>query len=451
MTTQELDMELDILLDDLKKTRQEEREKRQDENKQNENRQQEQENTYRRSKPKPDPAPTWDEITNIINDALVEASNKQKLSKRLYKPLKSKTLKPDETPTTPRNKRFDNDFQYERPHEYTVDSSPPREQHKVETAVKQQEAVQDIAFRNTPPPPVTPPRVQNPAEPLYPTAVPLGSRRAAIENNDNNNNKQDGKTKTSRHITTEDIDDFIGYEIPQQDYADYIEEPVQHVPINEAKPAIAFADPAPAKSKTGIGKKIGTISFYALLVLAIVTAFMFSGSDNGKPRSIFGYAYFTVLTDSMQSEIPQGSLVITKEVPAMEIQIGDDITYLKDDNTTVTHRVVEIFENYENSGFRGFRTKGIENPMADTDIVYDNNVIGVVQTSFPEVGNAMAFIKDHIIIILIGFALVLVLLISLKIFFSPSQKIETQPSYDLNTNRTYLDDMNDTDNADPLI
>lgn len=152
---------------------------------------------------------------------------------------------------------------------------------------------------------------------------------------------------------------------------------------------------------------IGNFLFYGVLI-AIVLAVYFSNSAGGnKPHTLFGYSIFSVLTGSMRSEIPEGSLVITKYTDPNQIKAGDDITYLREDLSTVTHRVVEIYENYNESGVRGFRTKGIDNPMADTNIVHPDNILGVVIFHVAGVGAFFAYVRQNpLLIVLIGAILI---------------------------------------------
>jgi signal peptidase len=173
------------------------------------------------------------------------------------------------------------------------------------------------------------------------------------------------------------------------------------------------------KPRRRVAATIGNILFYLTLV-AILIAGLAYGSQN--VRSIFGYSMFTALSGSMEREIPEGSLIIVKRVEPESIQIGDDITFFKDANTTVTHRVMNIYEDYEGSGVRGFETKGIENPMADPDIVYADNVIGRVVYHTGNIGVAVTYVKEHIVIVSLLLIGILVLCISLKIVFSGGKK-----------------------------
>jgi len=146
--------------------------------------------------------------------------------------------------------------------------------------------------------------------------------------------------------------------------------------------------------------------FYGLLLCLVGGAFLLSRGDK---KPIFGYSFMNVLTWSMQSEIPQGSLVILKKVDPDTIRISDDITFMRDAETPVTHRVIGIMEDFEGTGERGFETQGVDNPAPDFDIVPAANVVGAVKTHVPRVGAWLEWLNGHLIITL-GFALGLILL-----------------------------------------
>ena len=160
---------------------------------------------------------------------------------------------------------------------------------------------------------------------------------------------------------------------------------------------------------------LGNTLFYVVLIFCIIAVYFFSDSDSS-PRNFFGYSYFTVLTTSMQSVIPQGSLIVTKNVNPNQIEIGDDITYLVNHNTTFTHRVVDIYENYQDTGMRGFQTQGVNNPVPDEEIVIAPNIVGVVKFHVTGLGSALTYIKYNLWLIILIFVIFLALIIHFNIF-----------------------------------
>jgi signal peptidase len=170
-----------------------------------------------------------------------------------------------------------------------------------------------------------------------------------------------------------------------------------------------------------------TVLFYLVLIAAVLATLVFTNSRGGAPRDIFGYSYFTVLTTSMQSVLPKGSIVVTKNIPEKEIQIGDDITFFKDENVTVTHRVIEIRENYLD-GKRGFVTKGVDNRDPDTDIVTAQNIVGVVKLSVPKLGAVLSLVKENLLLTAVMFGLIVLISVCAKIFFTGGkQKSKKNP------------------------
>lgn len=142
--------------------------------------------------------------------------------------------------------------------------------------------------------------------------------------------------------------------------------------------------------------------FYLVLAVIVVMAIHLTSSTGGAPRSVFGYSAASVLTGSMQSVIPQGSLVIVKHVDPNTLHVGDDVSYMYNADTSVTHRIVAIIENYTKDGQRGFQTQGVENPDPDKDIVSAQNIVGKVIWHVPVVGAVTQFIGAHELLIAVS-------------------------------------------------
>ena len=203
---------------------------------------------------------------------------------------------------------------------------------------------------------------------------------------------------------------------PMPDKPEAKEKPVRQ----ESKPQHS-ANAGPKKVRAG--KIIGECVFYSLLLLLILSAVFVRTTSDGSPRSFAGFTGMIVLTESMQSEIPKGSLVITKTVDPQSLQIGDDITYMANQTTSVTHRIVGITENYENTGQRAFQTQGIMNREPDKQTVPAINVVGKVVFHSEVLGTVASFIGQYwpllLFILAVAFGLLYVLG---RIFKSPPKK-----------------------------
>ena len=176
------------------------------------------------------------------------------------------------------------------------------------------------------------------------------------------------------------------------------------------------ADKKGELTKRKKGAIIADAIFYMALVAIIVVIITFSKS-NIEGLEIAGYRPFEVLTSSMKSVYPRGSIIIVKETLPKELTVGDDITFIRSDNSIVTHRIIEIKENHEGTRQRGFVTKGVDNDTADAEIVIESNVIGKVVKSFPKIGIILSLISENPLIVVIFFAALLGFSFSLKIFW----------------------------------
>ena len=148
-------------------------------------------------------------------------------------------------------------------------------------------------------------------------------------------------------------------------------------------------------------------------------AILFNPQDemHRAPKVLFGYSCFTVLTGSMQDEIPKDSFIIVHKTDPSYLQIGDNITFTKGTGTYVTHKIVDIRENYENSRIRGFQTKGTNNLNPDDDIVFGRDIVGKVVFVLPWVGTAISYLSTHLYVVLIVFVLFMIMSFSLRGLF----------------------------------
>lgn len=118
------------------------------------------------------------------------------------------------------------------------------------------------------------------------------------------------------------------------------------------------------------------IAIFVVLFMVVVCLQRFSGNK----LSFFDYRMFVVASGSMEPTYKVGDVLISKEVKASEIKVGDNISYqgrqLDVQDKIITHQVVSIEKDKE--GYYLFHTKGISNAIEDP-IVYENQVYGVVK------------------------------------------------------------------------
>ncbi|MCL2488453.1 MAG: signal peptidase I [Oscillospiraceae bacterium] len=181
------------------------------------------------------------------------------------------------------------------------------------------------------------------------------------------------------------------------------------------------------------GQAIKDSIFYACLLMMVLLAFFYSGTgQNGKQ---FGpFAYNSVLTTSMQSVYPQGSLITSWAIAPDEkltagLENGTDIVFTKSaDGEVVVHRIIAIMEDYEDSGQRAFRTQGVDNPSPDQWVVYEGNVVGRVTWHIPYLGAVMEFIAQNVLWVVLILVILFTIAAMLKIVFKKEQPTPQPPS-----------------------
>ena len=123
--------------------------------------------------------------------------------------------------------------------------------------------------------------------------------------------------------------------------------------------------------------------------------------------SLFGCTTASIVSGSMEPEIPVGSLVIATEVPFEEIEPGD-ILMFHSGGTLVTHRVVA-----NDTVVGQLTTKGDANDSVDLSPVSYYDVVGVVRIHLPAIGSLIEDISTRtgkiymLVLLVVGVALVL--------------------------------------------
>lgn len=149
-------------------------------------------------------------------------------------------------------------------------------------------------------------------------------------------------------------------------------------------------------------KRIWNIISTILVGVMVLCAVFLMGSR------LVGYQVFSVISGSMTPKYNVGDLLYVKTVNPNSVQVGDDITFVLNEELVVaTHRVVRI-----DGEKQYFYTKGIANEIEDSDPVHFNNLIGVPQFSIPKLGYVSNFVQNPPgTYIALGVGLVLILLV----------------------------------------
>lgn len=154
-----------------------------------------------------------------------------------------------------------------------------------------------------------------------------------------------------------------------------------------------------------------TIAICAILIpilLINISVMIQAKTDEDKVPTIFGYKPFIVLSDSMETKIKRGDLIIIKDLDQNEVEKlseRDIIAFRDDENTVTTHRIVEVVDENDE---RYFVTKGDNNDSQDQSLVEYKDVEGIYKFRIPGVGNMFNSLAEPttIIIIVLGITVI---------------------------------------------
>ena len=147
-------------------------------------------------------------------------------------------------------------------------------------------------------------------------------------------------------------------------------------------------------------KVIKIISTAALILILLSLAVVYV-------PGFLGYHTYSVISGSMEPEIPVGSAVYVHKTDKEDIKPGDVITFIISDNTFVTHRIVSYDEDTSH-----YTTKGDANEENDIKPVVYENIAGVVKWHIPMLGYLAAFLESIYIKIAVIALLIFIEIIS---------------------------------------
>ena len=135
-------------------------------------------------------------------------------------------------------------------------------------------------------------------------------------------------------------------------------------------------------------KKIWNAFTTVLVALVVFLALLLVGAR------LIGLQVFTVLSGSMEPTYHTGSLIYVKSVDPFELREGDVITFMLDEDTIATHRIVDVVPDENDSSVVRFQTKGDANDAVDGSLVHYKNVVGSPVFTIPKLGYVANYIQN---------------------------------------------------------
>lgn len=164
--------------------------------------------------------------------------------------------------------------------------------------------------------------------------------------------------------------------------------------------------------------KIWNVISWTLVAMIAALAILLAGVR------LFGFQVFTVLSGSMEPAYHVGSVIYVKDVDYRQLQPGDPITYMLDEDTVSTHRIVEVVPDEEDPTVLRYRTKGDANDTEDAALVHYKNVIGMPVFTIPYLGYLASYIQNPpgMYIAISAGAILLILVFLPDLFFDDKKK-----------------------------
>lgn len=135
-------------------------------------------------------------------------------------------------------------------------------------------------------------------------------------------------------------------------------------------------------------KKIWNGVTTLLVMIVVILAILLVG------MRVAGFEVFSVLSGSMEPAYHVGSLIYVKEADPRDLKPGDAITFMANETTVVTHRIVGIVPDEDDPDILWFRTKGDANDTEDAALVHYRNVVGKAVFSIPYFGYVSSYIQN---------------------------------------------------------
>ena len=168
-------------------------------------------------------------------------------------------------------------------------------------------------------------------------------------------------------------------------------------------------------------KTIRNIITTILVVLVALLAILLVGVR------LVGLQPYVVLSGSMEPTYHVGSLVYVQKVDYHDLKVGDPITYMLDSDTVVTHRIIEVLVDEENSDVIRYFTQGDANDIPDGTSVHYKNIIGKPLFSIPYLGYVSNYIQQPPgLYVALATGAILILLVFLPDIFSEDEKKKEQ-------------------------
>lgn len=165
------------------------------------------------------------------------------------------------------------------------------------------------------------------------------------------------------------------------------------------------------KPKKAVSTLLFNVIFYSFILFLVIGSTIFATTKN-VDKSILGYRFLGVLTDSMVPRDPDkqkggfhsGDVIIIKNIAGNKAEVGDIITFrpsIKSD-AFLTHRVKEKLDHLGETKGTYYITQGDAN-LAEDVPVNEKQVVGKKIVVIPKIGTFLSFVRENPFVSIIFF------------------------------------------------
>lgn len=180
-----------------------------------------------------------------------------------------------------------------------------------------------------------------------------------------------------------------------------------------------------SQTEPSVWSSILNIFNVVLITIALAIAFLVAFG------LLFGLRVCAVVTNSMEPTINQGDLVIAKPIDPEDIQIGDILSYVKQDGVTYIHRVSEMEINTTDPSQTILLMSGdnVDEWGDRVDRVGAFTVQGIYVIALPGMGNFLLWVRTNWILTIAIVVTIIIFLALLKHFVDKAHNKKVMAEY----------------------
>lgn len=179
-----------------------------------------------------------------------------------------------------------------------------------------------------------------------------------------------------------------------------------------------------------LGRVISAILYIVLIPMIIFnfTLIIKSFMNPNETPDFFGYKSFVIVSGSMEPTILKQDAILVKVVPEEEIKVNDIISFTTQNQTNVTHRIIEIEKE---NGIKKYTTKGDNNNTEDKEKITYEQIEGKYQFKINQFGMVTQILKSKVTLIILVIAVILISCYKGRVQKKKQERNEKRKKYDI--------------------